>query len=151
MPGSRKPTVANPSIYSETRSSKRAWQPMASTKIRLQVSATPGLASMPASRLCAKAMSWSSGSSTVSAAIVLEAGSIAALGAIFGFLVYGAIVFGAAGVVRAQTGVHLEIASFHPMLIGAPLGMVVLGTLAGLLPAAVAYSTDVAENLLPTS
>ena len=89
--------------------------------------------------------------STVSAAIVLEAGSIAALGAIFGFLVYGAIVFGAAGVVRAQTGVHLEIASFHPMLIGAPLGMVVLGTLAGLLPAAVAYSTDVAENLLPTS
>ncbi|MCG8589295.1 MAG: ABC transporter permease, partial [Proteobacteria bacterium] len=42
---------------------------------------------------------------TVAAAIVLEAGTIGALGASLGFLVYAAIFAGARSVVRAQTGV----------------------------------------------
>ncbi len=88
---------------------------------------------------------------TVFSAIVLEAGTIAALGAAAGFLVYAAIVLAAAEVVRARTGVHLDVLVFHPVLVAAPLGMVGLGALAGLLPAAVAYSTDVADNLLPQS
>ena len=37
------------------------------------------------------------------------------------------------------------------LLWAAPLGMTVLGALAGLLPAFKAYATDVARNLLPTS
>jgi putative ABC transport system permease protein len=88
---------------------------------------------------------------TVFSAIVLEAGTIAALGAAVGFLVYALILVAAAEVVRRQTGVHLDVAGFHPALIAAPLGMIGLGALAGLLPAATAYSTDVAENILPTS
>jgi putative ABC transport system permease protein len=88
---------------------------------------------------------------TVFGAIVLEAGTIAGLGALCGFAVYGAILFTAAEVVRQRTGVHLSATDFHPILVLAPAGMVLLGALAGVLPATVAYSTDVAENLAPTS
>jgi putative ABC transport system permease protein len=40
---------------------------------------------------------------------------------------------------------------YHPSLWAAPAGMVLLGALAGLLPAAKAYRTDVAENLAPAT
>ena len=89
--------------------------------------------------------------STVFSAIVCEAASIAALGCLFGFVVYAAIVLVSAGVVRAKTGVVLDPFAFHPVLVAAPLGMVLLGALAGLLPAWRAYSTDVAEGLAPTT
>ena len=45
---------------------------------------------------------------TVFAVIVLEAASIAALGVILGFIVYGAIFTSASAIVRAQTGIVLE-------------------------------------------
>ena len=57
----------------------------------------------------------------------------------------------AGSVVREQTGVVLDLLVWHPVLVAAPLGMTLLGALAGLLPAMKAYSTDVARNLLPTS
>ncbi len=85
---------------------------------------------------------------TVFAAIIAEAGTISALGAALGFAVYAAILAGTAYVVRQQTGVVLEVFTLHPALIATPLGMIVLGKIAGILPAAKAYSTDVAENLV---
>lgn len=98
---------------------------------------------------------------TVFSAIVLESGSIAALGSLMGFVVYAAILAGAAVVVRAQTGVVLDV--FHSanvdltdkfsvsILILTPLCMIAVGALAGIVPAMKAYGTDVATNLAPTS
>lgn len=88
---------------------------------------------------------------TVSGAIVLESSTIALLGALLSFAVYFAILSLATAVVRAQTGVVLEAADFHPVMVWAPVGLVALGALAGLVPAAKAYRTDVATYLAPTS
>ncbi len=88
---------------------------------------------------------------TVFGAIVLESTTIAALGAALGYVVYGFILAFATVIVRSQTGVVLSPFSFHPVLYLAPLGMILLGALAGILPALKAYSTDVANNLTPHS
>ncbi len=88
---------------------------------------------------------------TVSSAIVLESSAIAAMGALLGLGVYAAIFSAAAFVVRRETGVVLDVFAFHPSLVIAPAAMVVLGALAGILPALKAYATDVASNLVPTS
>ena len=84
-------------------------------------------------------------------AIVLESATIAFLGSLAGFAAAAAVLGAAGAVVRDQTGVVLELVVWHPVLVIAPLGMTVLGALAGLVPACKAYATDVARNLLPTS
>ncbi len=89
--------------------------------------------------------------STVFSAIVLEASTIAALGVVWGYAIYGAILYGASIVVRAQTGVVLDIFRWDPILLVAPAAIVALGALAGIVPAFKAYSTDVATNLSPTT
>ena len=88
---------------------------------------------------------------TVFSAIVLEAATISTLGALLGFAVYAAILATAATIVKAQTGVVLDGLAYHPAFVWTPIGMILLGALAGLLPAAKAYSTDVASNLVPSS
>jgi putative ABC transport system permease protein len=88
---------------------------------------------------------------TLSGAVVLEAASIAALGAAAGYGVYAAILSGVASVVRAQTGVVMEILHWDSVLVLAPGAIIALGGLAGLIPALKAYRTDVAENLTPHS
>ncbi len=84
---------------------------------------------------------------TIFSVIVLEAAAISGLGSLAGFAVYGVILEVAARVVREQTGVALDVWSAHPALLLTPLGMIVMGALAGLLPAWKAYSTDVALTL----
>jgi len=84
---------------------------------------------------------------TVFGAIVLEATTIAALGAVLGFAVYAAVLGAASAIIREKTGVVLDVLTPDPVLWMAPLGMVLLGAVAGLLPARKAYSTDVAANL----
>ena len=84
---------------------------------------------------------------TVFGVIVLEASTIAALGALIGYLFYYAIMTVAAAIVLERTGVVLDLTTSHPALLWTPLGMVVVGALAGLLPAFKAYSTDVAGGL----
>jgi len=88
---------------------------------------------------------------TVFACIVLEASTIAALGSALGYLVYAGILAGVALIVRRQTGVVLDVFSFHPALVLAPALMVAMGAIAGLLPAMKAYATDVATYLVPVS
>ena len=88
---------------------------------------------------------------TVFAVIVLEAASIAALGVIIGFIVYGAIFTAASAIVRAQTGIVLDLLEFHPVFVIAPVCVILLGTVAGVVPAVKAYRTDVATNLTPVS
>jgi len=99
--------------------------------------------------------------STVFSAIVLESGTIAAIGSLCGFLVYAIILSAAGVIVRAQTGVVLDLFDAAKVditesleisiLILAPLGMILIGALAGIVPAMKAYGTDVATNLAPTS
>ncbi len=84
---------------------------------------------------------------TVFGVIVLEAGSIAALGAVGGYIVYYTILTVARSIVLERTGVVLDLGAVHASLYWTPLCMVVVGCLAGLLPAFKAYSTDVAGVL----
>jgi putative ABC transport system permease protein len=88
---------------------------------------------------------------TVFAAIVLEATTITTLGALAGYIVYGAILGGAFVVIRAQTGVFLNTVRLDPVLVWAPIAMILLGGLSGIVPAIKAYRTDVADNLTPAS
>ena len=88
---------------------------------------------------------------TVFTAIVAEAGAIAFIGSMLGFLVYAAILATAAVAVRQQTGVVLDVLHAHPALYLTPLGMTLAGALAGVVPAVKAYSTDIATNLTPIS
>lgn len=88
---------------------------------------------------------------TVFSVIVMEATVIAALGSLLGYAVYFGILGVASLIVREQAGVVLDVAAFHPILILMPLGMVLLGALAGLVPARKAYATDVASHLAPGS
>ncbi|MCY3021673.1 MAG: ABC transporter permease [Planctomycetota bacterium] len=98
---------------------------------------------------------------TVFSAIVLESGTIAAMGSIIGFIAYGVILGIASAIVRAQTGVVLDLwkaASVQvtdtfsvSILVAAPLCMIAIGAAAGIVPALKAYQTDVASNLAPAS
>jgi putative ABC transport system permease protein len=87
--------------------------------------------------------------SVVARLVVLEAMAIAAVGSLAGFIVYAGILFGTAAILRAQTGVVLDPLALHPVMGWAPLGLIGLSALAGLVPAVKAYRTDVAEHLAP--
>jgi putative ABC transport system permease protein len=88
---------------------------------------------------------------TVVTAILLEAASISALGALSGFVIYAVIVTAVSQVIRGQTGIVLDPLKFEPVLLWAPAALVALGTLAGTVPAFKAYRTEVAEHLVPIS
>jgi len=88
---------------------------------------------------------------SVFAAVLLEAASISALGMLLGFVVYGIVFTVTAQIIRAQTGVVLEILKFNAVLLWAPVTLIVLGAMAGIVPAIKAYRTDVAQNLVPPS
>ncbi|MEO0661838.1 MAG: FtsX-like permease family protein, partial [Planctomycetota bacterium] len=85
--------------------------------------------------------------STVFTAIVCEAATIAFLGALLGYALYAIVMFVTAYFVREETGVHLDTLAYHPSLVWAPVAMVALGALAGIVPARKAYATDVARTL----
>ncbi len=88
---------------------------------------------------------------TVFGAIVAEAAAIGALGAGGGFVVYALLLNLITSVLRAQTGVVLEVAAWNPVLAWAPLGLIVLAAISGLVPAWQAYRTPVADHLTPQS
>ena len=89
--------------------------------------------------------------STVFTVVVGEAMAISTLGSLLGYAVYAVILLAAAYVIRAQTGVVLNLFEVSHSLVTVPLAMIALGGVAGLLPAHRAYTTDVAENLQATS
>lgn len=91
------------------------------------------------------------GRGTVFASIVLEAASVAAMGAMGGFVVHIGLLAGAGAIVRAQTGVLIE--PFQPgwVWLWAPAALVGLAALAGVVPAFKAYKVDVASSLAPDS
>jgi putative ABC transport system permease protein len=88
---------------------------------------------------------------TIFGAILLESASISALGMVVAFGCYLGIMTVAAGVIRAQTGVVLDPLKYNPVMLWAPVSLILLGALAGVVPAIKAYRTHVAEYLVPTS
>lgn len=88
---------------------------------------------------------------TVFGAVVAEAAGIGGLGAVAGFVVYFALFGAVAEIVRAQTGVVLTATAWQPVLWIAPVAMVALCALGGVVPAVKAYRTPVAETLAPVS
>jgi putative ABC transport system permease protein len=88
---------------------------------------------------------------TVFSVIVIEAALIAFIGSTGGYVVYAAILAVTKIIVKAQTGVELNIWRIDTILWLTPLLMIAVGALAGLIPAFKAYRTDVAEHLAPTS
>jgi putative ABC transport system permease protein len=88
---------------------------------------------------------------TVFSAVLGEAAVIGVLGAVAGFAVYLVLYAGVAEVIRTQTGVVLPVTVWHPVLVLAPLTMVGLCLLGGLIPAVQAYRLPVADTLAPAS
>ena len=89
--------------------------------------------------------------STVFGVIVLEAAVIGIIGMIAAFAFYALIVGAVAQVIQIQTGIMLTPFIYHPVMLWAPLGMISLCAVGGLLPAWKAYRTDVATHLAPVS
>ena len=88
---------------------------------------------------------------TIFGAVLAEAACIGALGSAAGFAVYLGLFAGVAGVIRAQTGVVLDLWARHPVLWVCPIAMIGLCALGGVVPALKAYGTPVAETLAPAS
>ncbi len=85
------------------------------------------------------------------AVILGEACAMAALGSLVGIFVYAALTAGAGVIIRAQTGVVLNVLHWHWALVLVPIGMIIIGGIAGIIPAMKGYKTDVASNLTPVS
>jgi len=85
--------------------------------------------------------------STVFAAIVGEAALIALIGSLLGFGVNALILARVRGLVLDHTGVLLEYGAIGPAQLWTPALMVLIGALAGVLPALKAYSTDPCRTL----
>jgi putative ABC transport system permease protein len=88
---------------------------------------------------------------TIFGAVVAEAACIGLLGAVAGFAIYFGLFAGVAGIIRAQTGVVLDLGATHPVLWICPVAMIALCALGGIIPALKAYRTPVAETLAPVS
>jgi putative ABC transport system permease protein len=88
---------------------------------------------------------------TIFSAILLEAAAISTIGMVVAFLVYLAIMTGAATIIRAQTGIVLDPFAWNAVMLWAPAALISLGALSGIVPAVKAYRTDVAEHLTPIS
>ncbi|HTQ32274.1 MAG TPA: FtsX-like permease family protein [Opitutaceae bacterium] len=88
---------------------------------------------------------------TIFGAVVSESACIGALGALVGFAVYFILFTAVAGVIRAQTGVVLDVGAGGRVLWLCPAGMIALCALGGVVPAVKAYRTPVAETLAPVS
>jgi putative ABC transport system permease protein len=88
---------------------------------------------------------------TVLSIVILEAAALSLFGALGG-LAFGHLLTAAAGgAISARSGVPISALAFHPQELGVVAGVLVLGALAGLLPALKAYRTDIADGLSPSS
>jgi putative ABC transport system permease protein len=88
---------------------------------------------------------------TVLGIVLLESCALAVVGAVGGLLGGHTVAYLAASLLAAKSGLVTNPFLFdalQPAVLGS---VIVLGTLAGLLPAVLAYRTEVAENLAPLS
>lgn len=89
--------------------------------------------------------------STLMLMVIYQSTGIALLGVVLSFAFYAIVANAAEQIVRDQTGVVLQLFSYQPVFLWVPGGMLLLGIISGLLPAIVAYQTEVSKNLTPSS
>ena len=88
---------------------------------------------------------------SVLAIVLLEALALSGAGALLGF-VLGHLVTAAAGAaLSARAGIPTSPLAARPEELGVLAGVLVLGALAGILPALQAYRSDIADGLSPSS
>ncbi|HCR31515.1 MAG TPA: hypothetical protein DIV79_16035 [Opitutae bacterium] len=85
---------------------------------------------------------------TVFSISLLEAMGMTFAGVVAGFAVYAVFGFAVGEVVQRETGVALNPFSGNAAMIWAPVGMLGIGFLSGLVPSIKAYKTEVSKNLL---
>ncbi len=85
--------------------------------------------------------------SVVFSVILGQSIAIALIGSLFGYLSYAVIMTGVAHWVKVNIGVILYVWNEDPIFWINPILHIVMGTIAGLIPAIKAYKTDVATNL----
>ena len=83
--------------------------------------------------------------------ILSQALILAILGVLGSFVIYAIILSIAGQIIRAQTGVLLEVFNYSHILWLGPSIMILMSLLVAIIPSLKAYKTDVAENLKPTS
>ena len=88
---------------------------------------------------------------TLVSIVLFQSIGIALLGIVLSFIFFIGVAVVAAGLVRNETGVVLDLFAFHEVFIWVPIGMLLLGLVSGLIPAVKAYLTEVSRNLTPTS
>ena len=85
--------------------------------------------------------------------ILFEAGTIALIGSLIGYLIYGLIFVVTTNIIQNRVGVVLDPLNLEGqaliIVLILPLVTTIIGLLAGLVPAFKAYQTDVATNLIP--
>ena len=88
---------------------------------------------------------------TVLAIVLVESGTLAVAGGIGGILAGHAAAYLAAAMLAARSGLVSQPFQFDAVQPAVLAIVILLGALAGLLPAVLAYRTEVAENLAPLS
>ena len=88
---------------------------------------------------------------TILGIVLLESCTITVIGGILGIVASYAIIRLGAQIIAERGGLALNPPLFTPLQPMVLAGVVVLGTLAGMVPAIMAYRTEVAENLAPLS
>ena len=88
---------------------------------------------------------------TVFGAVIAEAACIGTLGALVGLVIYLGLFAGVAAVIRAETGVVLDLWAVDRIQWLCPLALIALCAFGGVVPAFKAYRTPVAETLAPMS
>lgn len=83
--------------------------------------------------------------------VVMEAKALSLIGGIAGLLLGHALVAAAGGLLAERAGVAVSAWAVRPEELLVLAGVVLLGGLAGVVPAIRAYRTDIADGLSPTS
>jgi len=88
---------------------------------------------------------------TVFGIVLVESCALATVGGVGGILGGHAVAYLAASLLAARSGLVTSPLVFDALQPAVLASVILLGTLAGLLPAVLAYRTEVAENLAPLS
>lgn len=91
------------------------------------------------------------GKYTLFNAVLLESTLITFVGSLAALCITFLILSAVSYVIKSEVGIVLDVIRFHYIYAVVPAVMILLGMIAGIIPAIKAYSTQVAENLNPLS